>query len=235
MSKHAIILAGGLGTRLKPYTTVLPKPLVPVGGYPILEIIISQLASFGFKRVTMAINHKASLIKAFFDDGNQWNIEIDYSQENLPLGTMGPLKLIDDLPDNFLIMNGDVLTDIDFSLLYDFHVSEKALFTVGCCQREQKSEFGVLDVHHNKLKGFKEKPILQYMVSMGVYMANKEVLDYIPSDRLFGFDHLMIKLIELNKDVLTYQHQGLWLDIGRPEDYHEANDKFDEIQLKLFR
>ncbi|MFI0435952.1 MAG: sugar phosphate nucleotidyltransferase [Parachlamydiaceae bacterium] len=230
MFKHAVILAGGLGTRLKPYTTVLPKPLVPVGERPILEIIISQLAKSGFKKVTIAINHKGNLIKAFFGDGSQWNIDIDYSMEKRPLGTMGPLNLIGDLPDNFLVMNGDVLTDLDFDCLYHFHLNNESLFTIASCQREEKSEFGVLDVREGQLVGFREKPIMQYMVSMGIYMVNKRILQFIPSEVLFGFDHLMMKLIGLNEHVLTYHHQGLWLDIGRPQDCLEANERLYGIE-----
>ena len=226
MSKDAIILAGGLGTRLKPYTTVLPKPLVPVGDYPILEIIIRQLAREGFERVTMAINHKAQLIKAFFGDGSDWGISIDYSLEKEPLGTMGPLKLLQDLPDHFLVMNGDVLTDLSFDHFYQFHKTKGTLFTIASCQREEKSEFGVLDVCDGCLVGFREKPINRYMVSMGVYMANKRILEYIPPNLLFGFDHLMLKFISLNIPISIYPHQGLWLDIGRQADCLEANEKF---------
>lgn len=233
MSKRAIILAGGLGTRLKPYTTVLPKPLVPVGEYPILEIIIRQLAKSGYEKITIAINHKAHLIKAFFGTGAQWNIEIDYSMEDTPLGTMGPLKLIRDLPEDFLVMNGDVLTNIDYNALYEYHLKEKTLFTVACCQREQKSEFGVLDIRENRLVGFREKPMMHYMVSMGIYMVNRRVLEYIPDRVTFGFDHLMLKLITLKVNTSTYQHRGIWLDIGRTEDYVEANEKFEEMRKEL--
>ena len=121
MSKRAIILAGGKGTRLKPYTVVLPKPLMPIGEYPILEVVIRQLIQHKFDHVTLAVNHQAELIKAFFGDGTKWNIKIDYSMETTPLSTMGPLKLIKDLPDNFLVMNGDILSDLNYSSFLDFH------------------------------------------------------------------------------------------------------------------
>ena len=130
MSKRAIILAGGKGTRLKPYTVSLPKPLVPIGEMPILEIIILQLARSGFDHITLTVNHLADIIRAFCGDGSKWGIKIDYSLEDKPLSTMGPLKLISDLPDNFLIMNGDVLTDLDFGQLYDDHVNAGSIFTV---------------------------------------------------------------------------------------------------------
>ena len=233
MSKRAVILAGGLGTRLKPYTTVLPKPLVPIGEYPILEIIIRQLANHGFKHVTIALNHKAHLIKAFFGNGSQWNIDIDYSLEDVPLGTMGPLKLIKNLPDHFLVMNGDVLTDINFNALEEFHGSKQPLFTIACCKREQKSEFGVLDILDNRLVGFREKPLMDYMVSMGIYMVSRKIVEYIPDNGSFGFDHLMLKLIALNEHTFTYKHEGIWFDLGRLEDYMEANERFDEMKEKL--
>jgi len=127
MSKRAVILAGGKGTRLRPYTVVLPKPLMPIGDFPILEVIVKQLAHFGFERITMAVNHQAELISAFFGDGSKWGVKIDYSLEDKPLGTMGALKLISDLPENFLVMNGDILTDIKFSEFYNNHVSSASL------------------------------------------------------------------------------------------------------------
>ena len=123
MSKRAVILAGGMGTRLRPYTVVLPKPLMPIGDFPILEVVIRQLVNNGFDHITLAVNHQAALIRAFFGDGSNWNVLIDYSQENEPLGTIGPLRLITDLPENFLVMNGDILTDLDFSNFYDEHVN----------------------------------------------------------------------------------------------------------------
>jgi NDP-sugar pyrophosphorylase family protein len=139
MSKRAIILAGGKGTRLRPYTVVLPKPLMPIGEYPILEVVIRQLINYGFDHITLAVNHQAELIKAFFGDGSKWNIKIDYSLEDQPLGTMGPLKLIKDLPKNFLVMNGDILTDLNFSEFYDNHSNNKELFTISSYTREQKN------------------------------------------------------------------------------------------------
>ena len=131
----AILLAGGKGTRLRPYTVVLPKPLVPVGEFPILEIIVRQLARAGFDRITMAVNHQAELIKAFFGDGSKWSMSIDYSLEDKPLGTMGPLKLIPDLPADFLVMNGDVLTDLNYGAFFDYHIDRKGVFTISSMRR----------------------------------------------------------------------------------------------------
>ena len=130
MEKRAVILAGGKGTRLRPYTVVLPKPLMPIGDYPILEVIIRQLKEYGFTRITIAVNHQAEIIKAFFGNGSKWNINIDYSLEEKALSTMAPLKLINDLPDNFLVMNGDILTDLDFGQFYENHSKNNNIFTI---------------------------------------------------------------------------------------------------------
>ncbi|NNF02492.1 MAG: NTP transferase domain-containing protein [Bacteroidia bacterium] len=236
MSKRAIILAGGKGTRLRPYTVVLPKPLMPVGDYPILEVIIKQLIHDGFGHITMAVNHQADIIKAFFGNGDKWGIKIDYSLEDKPLSTMGPLKLIPDLPDNFLIMNGDVLTDLSFGGLFDEHVKEGNVFTISSFEREQVSEYGVLEVDdHRFLYGFKEKPKQKFQVSMGVYIANKKILDYIPSGEAYGFDHLMLDLIKAGNPARVKKHTSYWLDIGRPDDYMQAIEEFNELKHKFLK
>jgi NDP-sugar pyrophosphorylase family protein len=228
MSKRAIILCGGKGTRLKPYTIVLPKSLMPVGEYPIVEVVLRQLVRHGFKHITMAVNHQADLIMAFFGNGKKWNVKIDYSIEDKPLNTMGPLKLIKDLPDTFLIMNGDVLTDLDYNKFFNYHIKNKNLFTISSFIREEKTEFGILEVKRNNiLAGFKEKPIVQYEVSMGVYVASKKILDYIPADKPFGFDELMHKLVNLKQKVAVKRHYGFWLDIGRTDDYAQAINEFE--------
>lgn len=234
MYKRAIILAGGKGTRLRPYTVVLPKPLMPVGEYPILEIIVRQLAYYGFTHVTLTVNHQAEIIMAYFGDGSKWNIRIDYSLENQPLSTMGPLKLIGDLPDDFLVMNGDVLTDLNFTRFFDFHRQNGKIFTISAYQRTDISEYGVLEVDpENYLRNFVEKPRHHYTVSMGIYMVNKEVLKYIPDNTAFGFDHLMLGLIAQKKEVLVSLHRGYWLDIGRPDDYLHAIEEMEKSQDKF--
>ena len=230
MCKRAIILAGGKGTRLKPYTIALPKPLVPIGDKPILEIIIKRLIENGFEHITITINHLADIIKAFFGDGSKWGIKIDYSLEEKPLSTMGPLSLIDDLPENFLIMNGDVLSDINFSTLMQKHQNSKNIFTISSYKRKQKSNYGVLEIGENKsLIGFKEKPVVEYDVSMGIYIANKRILDYIPYNQSYGFDQLMLDLIADNNPAKVIRHNGYWLDIGRPDDYAKACEDVELI------
>lgn len=236
MSKRAVILAGGVGSRLRPYTVVLPKPLMPIGDYPILEVVIRQLASSGFDHITLAVNHQAEIIKSYFNSGTRWGITIDYSLEKQPLGTMGPLKLIDDLPDDFLVMNGDILTDLDFGKFHEDHVNGEAIFTISSNERLQQSEFGVLNIDKTRnLYGFQEKPITIYEVSMGVYMLSKDVLQYIPESTPYGFDTLMLDFLNKGKTVRVERHSGYWLDIGRPDDYMQAIDFFadnEEIFLK---
>lgn len=234
MSRRAVILAGGKGTRLKPYTVVLPKPLMPIGDYPILEVVVKQLAIHGFGHITMAVNHQAELIKAFFSNGEKWGVSIDYSLEDKPLSTMGPLKLIKDLPDNFLVMNGDVITDLDFAKFFERHVENGNLFTISSYLREQKVDYGVLESDQaGKLCGFREKPSLFYEVSMGVYMVNREVLNFIPADTPYGFDQLMLDLIAARRPASIEQFAGYWLDIGRPDDYLQAVDEFETLKSRF--
>jgi NDP-sugar pyrophosphorylase family protein len=233
LKKRAIILAGGKGTRLKPYTLVLPKPLMPIGEYPILEVVVRQLVKAGFMHITLAVNHQAELIRAFFGDGTKWNIKIDYSLENEPLGTMGPLKLITDLPENFLVMNGDILTDLDFKIFYENHIKNNSIFSISAHERLQRIDYGVLGTNEfGKLTSFTEKPNNNYTVSMGIYMANHQILNFIPRSS-YGFDSLMLNLISKHESVSVHQHHGYWLDIGRPDDYMQAIKEFDELKDKF--
>lgn len=234
--RRAIILAGGMGTRLRPYTVVLPKPLMPIGDYPILEIIIRQLRHAGFSHITMAVNHQADLIKAFFGDGSQWGLKIDYSLEDKPLSTMGPLKLIEDLPENFLVMNGDILTDLDYAKFHDDHIRSGKIFTISAKRRQHKVEYGVLDTKDGEtLSGFREKPVSDYLVSMGIYMISRDALKDIPRAVPYGFDHLMHALLKEEIPVALREFAGYWLDIGRPDDYMQAIDEFASMRETFIR
>lgn len=234
MSKRAIILAGGKGTRLRPYTVVLPKPLMPIGEFPILEVIIRQLVRHGFDHVTLAVNHQAEIIRAFFQDGIKWGIKIDYSLEDKPLSTMAPLRLINDIPDNFLVMNGDILTDLNFSGLFEEHVNRNNIFTISSHVREQKIDYGVLEADSSGyLSGFAEKPKTKYLVSMGVYMASRRILDFIPKDQSYGFDDLMLDLIAAKQPAAVRPFGGYWLDIGRPDDYIQAIEEFEQMKPRF--
>lgn len=233
---RAVILAGGRGTRLHPFTITLPKPLVPIGDQPILEIVVQQLVAHGFSHITLAVNHQAETIRAYFGDGGRWKVKIDYSLESKPLGTMAPLRLIPDLPDDFLVMNGDVLTDLQFDRLLDAHTRGGELFTISAAGRDQTIDYGVLQIGPDGyLCGFQEKPKIPCSVSMGVYCVNKKALDWIPDGEAFGFDQLMLKMIAGRQRVRIAIHDGYWLDIGRPEDYRQAIEGWPALRAKLQR
>lgn len=234
LTQRAVILAGGMGTRLRPYTVVLPKPLMPVGEYPVLEVIVRQLALKGFGHITIAVNHQANLIKAFFGDGANWGVHIDYSMESEPLSTIAPLTLIPDLPEHFLLMNGDVLTDLDFRAFWQSHVSSNRLFTIAAACRRETTEYGVLHVDADrKLVDFEEKPEKRYLVSMGVYMVSRQAIDGIAKGKKYGFDNLMRDLIARGAPVEVLTHSGYWLDIGRPDDYRQAVEDFENGRQAL--
>jgi len=233
---RAIIMAGGKGTRLRPYTTLIPKPLVPIGGeMPIMEMIIRQLAFYKFDHITVCLNHLADIIKAFFGDGSKWNVHIDYSMEDEPLSTIGPLTLIEGLPDNFLVLNGDILCDLKYSDLMNYHIANKNKVTVATYKREVKIDFGVLEFDNKNriINGFREKPIYHFDVSMGIYCINKNVIENIPKGKIYGFDTLMLDGIKSKEQYRSYSFDGFWLDIGRPDDYDYCNENYLKIKEKL--
>jgi mannose-1-phosphate guanylyltransferase len=232
---HVVILAGGKGVRLRPYTTVIPKPLVPIGEqYSILEIVLRQLAAKGFRRATLAIGHLGQLIRAYVGDGSQWGIEVDYVLEESPLGTIGPaLMVLDRLPEHFLLMNGDILTNLDYADLMRAHVSSGAPLTVATYERVHQVDFGVLDVTDHRITSFTEKPPLSYSVSMGIYGVAKRHLERYSAGLPYGFDELMLDLIERGTLPGSYHFDGFWLDIGRPDDYDRANQEFDVLGPRL--
>jgi NDP-mannose synthase len=221
----AIILAGGKGTRLKPFTSVIPKPLVPVGDKTILEILIAGLKKDKVTDLVLCVNHMSGLIQAYFGNGSKWGVNIEYSEEEGFLGTVAPIKLVKNLPDNFLVMNGDLLTDLDFRDLYQYHLRKRALLTVSTYKRVVQTDFGVLDVdtRRNVAVGFREKPVQELDVSMGVYAFSKKLLRYVPDNKPFGFDDLVLTMLHQKRDVNIYPFDGYWLDIGRPADYDKAN------------
>ena len=234
MSKRAIVLAGGVGTRLRPYTVVLPKPLMPIGDYPILEVIVRQLVHQGFTHITLAVNHQAEILQAFFGDGKKWGVRIDYSLETKPMSTVAPLSLISDLPENFLLMNGDLLTDFDLSSFLERHVACGRLFTIAAARRLQLIDYGVLNVDSShRLTGFSEKPQMEYLVSMGVYAVNRRILQFVPPDSKYGFDDLMKDLLSKDEPVTVEPYEGYWLDIGRPDDYVRAVEEFEQRRQRF--
>jgi len=228
---QAIILAGGKGRRLMPYTTVLPKPLMPIGDYPIIEVILRQLKHCGFSRVTISTGYLHELIHAYLDSNRSLGLDIAYVHEESPLGTIGPLRLIDNLDDTFLVMNGDILTDINYRDLIASHTKNRAIATVATYQRDVNIDFGVLEKDANrKITAFKEKPTFHFDVSMGVYVFTKKILGYVPEGKPFGFDQLMYALTAQKEAVYSYPHTGYWLDIGRPDDYARSIEEFEKYK-----
>ena len=232
---RAIIMAGGQGTRLRPYTTLIPKPLVPLGGkYAILEVVLHQLKTAGFDHITIAVNHLAHLITAYFGDGSSLGLKIDYSFEDAPLSTIGPLTLIEDLPENFLVMNGDILCDLDYGSFYNNHCAAGATTSVSAFRRDVKIDFGVLQFDKNrKLEQFIEKPTYSFDVSMGIYCLNRRAVERLPKGKPYGFDNLMIDGLKNNDDIRIAPFDGYWLDIGRPDDYEHADENFDDLMKRL--
>ena len=231
---RAIILAGGKGTRLRPYTTLFPKPLVPLGGeISVIEIIIKQLVKYKFSRVTIAVNHLSNLIKSYLGDGSQFNIKIDYSQEKKELGTLGPLTLINDLPKNFLVMNGDVITDLNLKQFLINHKKNNNKITIATCKRTSMVNYGTLETEKEIVKNFYEKPNFSFTVSMGIFCLEKSAIDKIKKNSFLNFDKFIIKNIK--NGVSAIKHDGLWLDIGRVEDYELANKNFVKLKKKLWK
>lgn len=232
---RAIILAGGKGTRLRPYTTLIPKPLVPLGGkYSILEIIIKQLRAAGFTHITLAVNHLSHLIMAFFGDGSRFGVRLDYSVEEGELSTIGPLTLIDDLPESFLVMNGDILCDLNYQAFFNTHVAAGSEISVSAFRRHVKIDFGVLRYDASgRLESFEEKPEYEFDVSMGIYCINRSVIETLPRGQKYGFDNLMIDSLAIDRRVDIRPFNGYWLDIGRPDDYEYADANFSDLVARL--
>lgn len=230
----AVILAGGKGKRLAPYTTVFPKPLMPIGDMPILEVVLRQLKHHGCNDITLAVGHLPELLMAFFGDGSKWGMTIRYSREEQPLGTAGPLALIAGLDETFLVMNGDVLCDIDYSELVASHKRQGAMATVASYVRTVRIDFGVLETDADHfIKEYCEKPSFTYQVSMGIYVFEPEVLQYIEPGRYLDFPDLVKLLISKGHKVAAHPFSGYWLDIGRPDDYERAVNEFEQ-QKHLF-
>lgn len=234
MLKRAVILAGGQGTRLAPYTTVLPKPLMPIGDIAILEVVLRQLRLYKVNRVTIAVGYLAELLMAYLGNGCKFGLSIDYSREDSPLGTAGPLKLIPNLTETFLVMNGDLLTTLDYAALVAYHRSRQAAATIAVFSRPVHIDLGIVRMDkHNRLVDYIEKPTLHYEVSVGVYVFEPRVLDYIPTNEYLDFPTLVKTLINAGELIVGYPHQGYWLDLGCKEDYERAVDDFARLRSQF--
>lgn len=224
----AIILAGGKGTRLRPFTMSIPKPLLPVGDVPIIEVVLRQLGECGFGRVVLTLGHMAHLFSASFGDGSRFGLQIDYCLEGEPLGTAGPLRLVRNLEDDFLVMNGDLLTTLPYAELFCFHRGRKAWGTIALHQREVRIDYGVVETdHRDLLDRYTEKPTIRYDVSMGVNVLSRRCLDFIPSRGKFDMPDLMLAIRRAGKPVVCYRTDCYWQDIGRFDDYQQASADFE--------
>jgi NDP-sugar pyrophosphorylase family protein len=222
---QAVILAGGQGRRLEPYTRILPKPLLPVGQTPIIEILLKQLKKAGIKEVILAVGYQADLIRMIIGNGSQLGLTIKYSRENSPLGTIGPLKKITKLKTNFLVLNGDLLTDLPFRQFIRAHLKNDTPATIGMTGRSVKIDYGVIKTGHDRITDYLEKPSHRYNVSMGIYAFHRDILKYVPKG-YFDFPELVKKLIEVGQPPAVYKYSGRWYDIGRPEDWTRADRIF---------
>ena len=221
----AVIQAGGKGTRLKPYTMVLPKPLMPVGAKPVLEILLKWLRRNGTHEAYITTGYLGHLIRSVCGDGRQWNLRIRYTEELEPLGTIGPLGLLrEELDSTFLVINGDVLTDLNLSEFAATHRRHGCALTIATAKRVTRMDFGIIEEANGKVAGFREKPNITNLVSMGVYCVEPDVLDYIPMGVPFGFDDLILCMLARRLPVGTFLHNGLWLDVGRVEDFQKAQE-----------
>jgi NDP-sugar pyrophosphorylase family protein len=234
---RAVVLAGGEGTRLRPYTTVLPKPLMPVADRPVIDIVLRQLHRAGFDRVTIATGYLAQLIETFCGDGSAYGLRIDYFREDVPLGTVGSLALIEELDEPFLVMNGDVLTDMRYDELFAEHVASGAAATIATTTRSVEVTLGVMRFHDEADQGrvtdYVEKPTLSYDVSMGVYAFDPRVIRYIEPGVRLDFPDLILRLLAAGEQVRAHRPDAYWLDIGRHEDYEQAMAEFESMRDRL--
>ena len=221
----AVIQAGGKGTRLRPYTMILPKPLMPVGSKPVLDLLLNWLRRNGTHDVYITTGYLGHIIRSVCGDGRQWDVRITYTEESEPLGTIGSLSLLrKELDSRFLVVNGDVLTDLNLNAFAAFHRQHGGPVTIATSRRTFRIDFGIIEESVGTVVRFREKPNLSHLVSMGIYCMEPEVLDYIPGGVAFGFDDLMFCLMGRGLPVHTFLHNGLWLDVGRVEDFHKAQE-----------
>ncbi len=231
---QAVILAGGKGLRFRPYTTVIPKPLIPVGDYPILEIIIKQLKNHNFKDIVISTGHLAELIYAYFGKGKKWGVNIKYIYETKPLNTAGALKLIKKLDNDFLVINGDILCDLNYKKFFNYHLKNKSIATISVKRQKTTIDFGIVTIDKNSiLMDYTEKPEYEILVSMGIYVLNKKCIRYIKKDEVIGMPDLMKRLKENNENICCKIFDGFWLDIGKTEDHQIATDLVLAGEIKI--
>jgi NDP-mannose synthase len=221
---RAVILAGGLGTRLRPYTTILPKPLVPVGERPILEHILHRLHACGVREVEMCVGHLGELIQVYFTqaDALPADLELRWHWEDEPLGTAGALRIVPGLNGTFIVMNGDILTTLDYTELLAFHERCGAALTVATHAKRVDVELGVIETDGERITGFREKPRLDYLASMGIYVYDERALEHLPAEGPCQFPDLVHRLLEAGETVAAYRSDAEWFDIGTVGEHQRA-------------
>ena len=236
---RAVILAGGLGSRLLPYTTVLPKPLLPVGDRAILDIVVHQLAAAGVGHMTISTGHLAHLVRAVFGDGSAYGVRIDYAEEDEPLGTAGPMREIEGLDSTFIALNGDILTTLDIRELVGAHRAAGNALTIAGTRRTVRADYGVMlldadgDGPTTRLHGYDEKPESSHVVSMGIYVVEPRAVDHVPAEGRFDIPDLVLALLAAGEPVGTLLHDGYWRDIGRHDDYEQEQTEIEDMLPKL--
>lgn len=227
----AVILAGGLGTRLRPFTEVIPKPLLPVGEHSLMEVQIMSLAKHGFDEIFIATNYKSEIVEAYLGNGSKYGVELVFSKEEQRLGTCGPLTLLRDrLTEPFLMMNGDILTKNDFTRMYEFGLAQDAVVTLGTKVITHPFRFGNVRVSSDNLVvGVDEKPELAFEILAGIYFFKPGVFDHIPDGQYFGMDDLIHKMLAEGKPIARYCIPEYWLDIGQVEDYTKAKEEYAKL------
>jgi len=225
----AVILAGGLGTRLRQFTKVIPKPLLPIGEKSVLEIQIERLKKSGFDEIFLATNYKSQYIESFFGDGSRYGVKLEISKEEKPLGTAGPLLLLKEkLTDPFVVMNGDILSLVNFDKLYNFAIKQNSLLTISVKKEITPFAFGNILFDGELVRDIQEKPDITMYILAGIYIMRPEIFKLFPENEYFGMDSLIKKMIVEKYPVTKYEILEYWLDIGRLNDYEKAQHDYDE-------
>jgi len=225
-----VLMVGGLGTRLRPLTETTPKPMLDVGGRPILQTIVEQFAGYGFTDIVMCVNYKSNIIQDYFGDGRRFGVKITYVKERKRMGTAGALSLLPERPSEpFFVMNGDLLTNVDFARFLEYHMENGARASMCVREYDFQVPFGVVELEGNVIKGIKEKPVQRFFVNAGIYLLDPECIDYVPKDTFYDMPTLFEALNERGEKTVSFPLREYWLDIGRIEEYERANDEYGEI------
>jgi len=231
-TNKVILMVGGLGTRLRPLTNKVPKPMLHVGGKPILQTIVEKFAYYGFVNIVMCIGYKSNIIQDYFGDGSKFGVKIEYIEEKKRMGTAGALSLLNEAQkpkEPFFVMNGDLLTNINFEHILEFHTNHSAKATMCVREYDFQVPYGVVNIKDGQIISIEEKPIHRFFVSAGIYMLDSSIVDLIPKDLFYDMPTLFEKLIDLGEKTISFPLREYWLDIGRPEEYHKANSEYHKV------